>query len=32
VGAAVPVRDFWLFEFEPGGGLVREPEEALTGG
>jgi uncharacterized protein len=30
VGAAVPVRDFWLFEFEPGGGLVREPEEALT--
>jgi uncharacterized protein len=32
VGAAVPVRDFWLFEFEPGAGLVREPEEALTGG
>lgn len=32
VGAAVPVRDFWLFEFEPGGGLVREPEEAVTGG
>ena len=32
VGAAVPVRDFWLFEFEPGGGLVREPEEAMTGG
>jgi uncharacterized protein len=31
VGAAVPVRDFWLFEFEPGGGLVREPEEAVTG-
>jgi Icc-related predicted phosphoesterase len=29
VGAAVPVRDFWLFEFEPGGGLVREPEEAV---
>jgi Icc-related predicted phosphoesterase len=32
VGAAVPVRDFWLFEFEPGRGLVREPEEALSGG
>jgi uncharacterized protein len=32
VGAAVPVRDFWLFEFEPDEGLVREPEEALTGG
>jgi uncharacterized protein len=29
VGAAVPVRDFWLFEFEPGGGLVHEPEEAV---
>jgi Icc-related predicted phosphoesterase len=31
VGAAVPVRDFWLFDFEPGDGLVREPEEAVTG-
>jgi Icc-related predicted phosphoesterase len=31
VGAAVPVRDFWLFEFEPGRGLVEEPEEALAG-
>jgi uncharacterized protein len=31
VGAAVPVRDFWLFEFEPGSGLVREPEEAVAG-
>jgi uncharacterized protein len=31
VGAAVPVRDFWLFEFEPGRGLVREPEEAVAG-
>jgi uncharacterized protein len=31
VGAAVPVRDFWLFEFEPGSGLVEEPEEALAG-
>ena len=29
VGAAVPVRDFWVFEFEPEGGLVREPEGAL---
>lgn len=32
VGAAVPVRDFWLFEFEPGGGLVREPDAAVAGG
>jgi uncharacterized protein len=32
VGAAVPVRDFWLFDFEPGSGLVRKPEAALTGG
>jgi Icc-related predicted phosphoesterase len=31
VGAAVPVRDFWLFDFVPGDGLVREPEEAVTG-
>jgi uncharacterized protein len=29
VGAAVPVRDFWLFEFEPGDGLTQQPEEAL---
>ena len=28
VGAAVPVKDFWLFEFEAGGGLVQAPEEA----
>lgn len=28
VGAAVPVRDFWLFDFEPGAGLVRKPEAA----
>ena len=31
VGAAVPVRDFWLFDFEPGEGLAGEPEEAATG-
>jgi Icc-related predicted phosphoesterase len=31
VGAAVPVRDFWLFEFDAGEGLVREPDEAVTG-
>jgi Icc-related predicted phosphoesterase len=30
VGAAVPVRDFWLFDFEPGTGLAREPEEAVS--
>jgi Icc-related predicted phosphoesterase len=29
VGAAVPVQDFWLFEFEPGRGLVSRPEEAV---
>lgn len=29
VGAAVPVKDFWLFEFEPGEGLVEKPEEAV---
>jgi Icc-related predicted phosphoesterase len=29
VGAAVPVKDFWLFEFEPGHGLVSEPQEAV---
>jgi len=29
VGAAVPVKDFWLFEFEPGRGLVRPPEETV---
>ncbi len=28
VGAAVPVQDFWLFEFEPGKGLVAQPEGA----
>jgi Icc-related predicted phosphoesterase len=28
VGAAVPVRDFWRFDFEPGVGLVRKPEAA----
>ena len=28
VGAAVPVRDFWLFDFEPEEGLVAKPEEA----
>jgi uncharacterized protein len=32
VGAAVPVRDFWLFEFDAGEGLVREPDEAVAGG
>jgi uncharacterized protein len=30
VGAAVPVRDFWLFEFEAGDGLVGQPDEAVT--
>jgi len=29
VGAAAPVKDFWLFEFEPGTGLVTRPEEAV---
>jgi uncharacterized protein len=29
VGAAVPVQDFWLFEFEPSEGLVSRPEEAV---
>lgn len=29
VGAAVPVKDFWLFEFEPGEGLVSIPEAAV---
>jgi Icc-related predicted phosphoesterase len=29
VGAAVPVRDFWLFEFAPGEGLVSRPEAAV---
>jgi Icc-related predicted phosphoesterase len=28
VGAAVPVRDFWMFEFEGESGLVGEPEQA----
>lgn len=27
VGAAVPVRDFWMFEFEAESGLVGEPEQ-----
>ena len=27
VGAAVPVRDFWMFEFEGESGLVGEPEQ-----
>jgi Icc-related predicted phosphoesterase len=31
VGAAVPVRGFWLFDFEPGMGLVEGPEEAVAG-
>ena len=30
VGAAVPVQDFWVFEFEPGEGLIRRPEEAVA--
>jgi Icc-related predicted phosphoesterase len=29
VGAAVPVQDFWLFEFEPDEGLVASPEAAV---
>jgi Icc-related predicted phosphoesterase len=29
VGAAVPVQDFWLFEFEPNRGLVSRPEAAI---
>jgi uncharacterized protein len=28
VGAAVPVKDFWLFELDPETGLVRVPEAA----
>ena len=28
VGAAVPVKDFWVFEFEAGTGIVRKPEAA----
>ncbi len=28
VGVAVPVRDFWLFEFDPDRGLVSRPEVA----
>jgi len=31
VGAAVPVQDFWLFEFEPEEGLVSSPEAAVRG-
>jgi uncharacterized protein len=30
VGAAVPVKDFWLFDFEAGKGLVGRPEEAVV--
>jgi Icc-related predicted phosphoesterase len=30
VGVAVPVRDFWLFEFDPDAGLVQRPEVAAT--
>ena len=29
VGAAVPVRDFWMFEFEPDAGVISRPEEAV---
>jgi Icc-related predicted phosphoesterase len=29
VGVAVPVRDFWLFEFDPDRGLVSRPEVAV---
>lgn len=29
VGAAVPVRDFWMFEFEPDAGIISRPEEAV---
>ena len=28
VGAAVPVKDFWLFEFDPETGLVQAPQAA----
>jgi uncharacterized protein len=31
VGVAVPVRDFWLFEFDPDRGLVSRPEVAVRG-
>jgi uncharacterized protein len=31
VGVAVPVRDFWLFEFDPDRGLVGRPEVAVRG-
>jgi Icc-related predicted phosphoesterase len=30
VGVAVPVRDFWLFEFDPDEGLVERPRVAAT--
>jgi uncharacterized protein len=30
VGVAVPVRDFWLFEFDPDRGLVGRPEAAVS--
>jgi uncharacterized protein len=32
VGVAVPVRDFWLFEFDPDQGLVSQPEVAVGSG
>jgi Icc-related predicted phosphoesterase len=31
VGVAVPVRDFWLFDFDPASGLVSRPEIAVGG-
>ena len=31
VGVAVPVRDFWLFEFDPDRGLVSRPDVAVRG-
>jgi Icc-related predicted phosphoesterase len=31
VGVAVPVRDFWLFEFDPDRGLVSKPEATVSG-
>jgi uncharacterized protein len=31
VGVAVPVRDFWLFDFDPASGLVSGPEVAVGG-
>jgi Icc-related predicted phosphoesterase len=31
VGVAVPVRDFWLFDFDPDQGLVSRPEVSVGG-